>query len=85
MSEADVETVRKDPATPVQSAFEISGEGFSIKTQNPTTNPSEKTSPKTEEETDEVLDKNYRPYCGEGHGKMIPSKFGGFWCPHCRR
>lgn len=26
----------------------------------------------------------YRPYCGEGHGKMIPSKFGGFWCPKCR-
>lgn len=26
----------------------------------------------------------YRPYCGEGHGKMIPSKFGGYWCPKCR-
>lgn len=28
---------------------------------------------------------NYRPYCGEGHGKMLPSKFGGYWCPKCRR
>ncbi len=26
----------------------------------------------------------YRPYCGEGHGQMIPSKFGGYWCPKCR-
>ena len=43
-----------------------------------------KTVQEEENKTQAKKTEQYRPYCGEGHGKMLPSKYGGFWCPKCR-
>jgi hypothetical protein len=78
-------------APPKQSSFDIDGDNLTVVEPTAEQAETEDIVPKKEGQQNKSLpteskkpNENYRPYCGEGHGKMIPSKFGGFWCPHCR-